>query len=56
MSTTTPGSTVATDVPTSNASFLDLDLDASAPEPLSTLNEITPRMLNVVAMVQPAAQ
>jgi hypothetical protein len=49
-----PASTVAADLPISNASFVDLDLDASAPEPLSTLNEITPRMLNVVAMVQPA--
>jgi hypothetical protein len=55
MSVTTPAPAVAADVPTSNASFLDLDLDASAPEPLTTLNEITPRMLNVVAMVQPAA-
>jgi hypothetical protein len=49
-----PASTVAADLPISNASFLDLDLDVSAPEPLTTLNEITPRMLNVVAMVQPA--
>jgi hypothetical protein len=51
-----PASTVAADLPTANASFLDLDLENSAPEPLTTLNEITPRMLNVVAMVQPAAQ
>jgi hypothetical protein len=51
-----PAPTVAADLPVANASFVDLDLEASAPEPLSTLNEITPRMLNVVAMVQPTSR